>query len=80
MAGAGLLQVRNLPENETISLTAFKSGRFRFIWGLTSVAEAQRLGVRYLRENKDGGVQVHYGHAMVWSRGVVKMPHKNTTT
>lgn len=65
--------------SRSISLTAYKSGSFRFIWGLTTFAEAQRLGMRYLREGAGRRVEVHVGSKLIWSRGVAKMPHKNTT-
>lgn len=55
------------------SLTAYKSGMFRFIQGVTSVAEAKRLGMQYLREGNGRRVEVHHGHKLIWSRGVAKM-------
>lgn len=57
----------------SISLTAYKSGMLRFIRGVTSVAEAKRLGMQYLREGNGRRVQVHRGHKLIWSRGVTKM-------
>jgi hypothetical protein len=64
----------------SITLTAYKSGKFRFIWGFDSVAEAKRLGMQFMRTGRGRDVQVHRGTKLIWCRGVAKMPQKNTTT
>ena len=57
-----------------ISLIAYKAGRKRLDWSCLQVAEAQQLGIRYLRQNADGRVEVHVNGRMVWCKGVAKMP------
>ena len=61
-----------------ITLTAWRAGNFGFVWAFDSPSEAKRVAMRYLREGKGRRVEVCVGDHVLWSRGVAKMPHKNT--
>lgn len=57
------------------TLTAYRAGRFGFVWAFDSAAEARRMGMRYLREGKGRRVEVSVHNRRLWSKGVAKMPH-----
>ena len=63
-----------------ICLTAYKSGKFMYVWACDNVAQAQRQAVRCLRQGRNRRVEIHRGAHMIWCRGVAKMPHQKSAT